>query len=91
MRAPLLIASLLSAGFALSACDVAPPPPTDPDAAIATAAKARADAAAQAAAGHHEMQDAIDSVDKRDEAAHANDPVEAADKKREEDLKAAGG
>jgi len=76
MRAPLLLACLL-----LGACDLAPPPPTDPD----TSASARE------AAKHHELQDAIHSVDKREEAAHANDPVKDADKKREEDLKAAGG
>ena len=76
MRATLLLTCLL-----LGACDLAPPPPADPD----TSASARE------AARHNELQDAIDSVDKRDKAAAANAPVEAADKKREEDLKAAGG
>ena len=71
-------APLLLACLLLGACDLAPPP-ADPD--------ARLDKAAE----HHEAKDAIDAVDGRDEAAKANDAVEAADRQREEELKAAGG
>ena len=72
-------APLLLACLLLGACDLAPPPPADADAKLDKPAE------------HHEMKDAIDTVDRRDEAAKANEAVEAADKQREEELKAAGG
>ena len=82
MRTPLLLACLLLAG-----CDLAPPPPKDAD------AKAEADtsAVAREAAKHHELKEGIESIDYRDKAAHANDAVIEADKKREQELKDAGG
>jgi hypothetical protein len=87
---------LLSACLLLAACSASPPPP---DATATANAEART-AAADAVGGtgkpvrtgeNQELQGAIDSVDYRDKAAGAGDAVEAADKKREEDLKAAGG
>jgi hypothetical protein len=76
MRTPLLLACLL-----LAACDLAPTPKADPD----------TSAAAREAARHPELKNAIDSVDEREKARHANDAVIEADKKREQELQDAGG
>ena len=76
MRLPPTLACLLLLG----ACHPAPPP-----------AAAEAGAIAREAAKHHELQQAIDAVDQRDKAAHAADPVLEADRKREQELKDAGG
>lgn len=65
----------------LGACDAAPEPKADPD----TSATARE------GARHHELKDAIEARDYRDEASAAGDAVKEADKKREEALKDAGG
>ena len=93
MRIALLQSSMLLACLLLAACDVAPPPPADPDAKLDAKAQASADAGAQPAqdSGHHELQDGIDSIDYRDKAAAAGDAVKEADRKREQDLKDAGG
>ena len=77
MRMPLLFACLI----VLGACDLAPPPPADPD----------NSATAREAAKHHELKNAIDAVDEREKAKHANDAVIEADKKREQELQDAGG
>ena len=83
MRTPMLFASLLLANLVLAGCDLAPPPPkADPDA---------PKAAATDASKPHELQDAIHSVDYRDKAKAAGDPVLDADKKHDEELKAQGG
>ncbi len=79
MRPPLLLACLL-----LSACDLAPTPPAEPEAEPAAAAT-------REATQRHELQQAIDSVDHRDKAAAAGDPVLEADRKREQDLEDSGG
>jgi hypothetical protein len=81
MRTPTPFASSLLACLLLGACDVAPPPPADPDAKLEAKDKGE----------HHELQSAIDAVDHRDKAAAAGDAVKEADKKREEELKDAGG
>ena len=70
---------LLLACLTLVACGKAPP--VDPD----------TNATAREAARHHELEDAIKARDFREKAAHANDAVIEADKKREQDLKDAGG
>jgi hypothetical protein len=54
-------------------------------------ATAAANASAPADTGHHELKEGIEAVDYRDKAKAANDPNLEADKKREEELKAAGG
>jgi hypothetical protein len=80
----------------LAACSASPPPPDATANAPAPAPAAKADAPTGSgmpprAGENQELQEAIDSVDYRDRAKAANDPVKEADKKREEDLKAAGG
>jgi hypothetical protein len=65
--------------LALAGCSAAPPP------APAAAAAKPADG------GHHELQGAIDAVDRRDKAAHAADAVMEADKAHDQQLEDAGG
>ena len=91
MRTPFLLACLLPGALLLAACDLAPPPPTDPDAKAEAKAEASPSALEREAAKHHELQQGIDAIDMRDKAAHANDPVIEADKKREQEIKDAGG
>lgn len=81
MRKPFLFACLLFAGATLAGCEPAASPPADPDAKAAT----------PKATGHHELKEAIESVDHRDKAAAAGDAVLEADKRREQELKDAGG
>ena len=88
--------SLISACLLLVACSASPPPPDATATANAEARKAAADAVGgtgkPARTGdNQQLQGAIDSVDYRDKAAAAGDATKEADKKREEDLKAAGG
>jgi hypothetical protein len=66
---------LLSACLALAACGKDP----------------ATNAALRESKDHHELKHAIDAVDEREKAAHANDAVIEADRKREQDLKDAGG
>jgi len=82
MRTPLLFACLL-----LAACSQSATPP----AGKADAADTTDDAIAREGARHHELKDAVEARDYRDKAKASGDAVEDADKKREEDLKAAGG
>ena len=85
MRLPLLLACLM-----LAACAKAPPPAAA-DVKAANDATAAANASAPADTGHHELKEGIEAVYYRDKAKAANDPNLEADKKREEELKAAGG
>ena len=85
MRTPLLLACLL-----LAACAKAPPP-VAAEVKAANAASADASASAPADAGHHELKEGIEAVDYRDKAKAAGDDALEADKKRDEELKAAGG
>ena len=80
MRQPSITSCLLLAAL-LGGCDAAPPKAADP----ATSAAARE------AEKHHELQGAIDAVDKRDKAAHAADPVMEADKAHDQQLEDSGG
>jgi hypothetical protein len=75
MRTTLLSASLAGACLLLAGCG------KDPD----------TNAALRESQQHHELKHAIDAVDEREKAARANDAVIEADKKREQDLKDAGG
>jgi len=89
MRTPFLLACLL-----IAACDRAPSP-VAAEVKAATAASADVDASANASApadtGHHELKQGIDAVDYRDKAKAAGDDALEADKKHDEELKAAGG
>ena len=75
MRQTLLFACLLTSCALLGACGKDP----------------ATNAALRESQEHHELKNAIDAVDERDKAAHANDAVIEADRKREQDLKDAGG
>jgi hypothetical protein len=80
MRQPPTAACLLLS-LVLVGCDAAPPKSADP----------AAGAAARQAEKHHELQSAIDSVDQREKAEHAADPVMEADKAHDQQLEDAGG
>ncbi len=82
MRTPLLFACLL-----LSACSQATAPPAGDAAATDTTDSA----IAREGARHHELKDAVEARDYRDKAQAAGDATLEADKKKEEQLKAAGG
>jgi len=83
MRLPpaiaLPLAAPLLAGLLLAGCGKTPPPDLDND------------AAAREGARHHELKDAVEARDYRDKAKAAGDAALEADKKREQELKDAGG
>jgi len=88
--------TLFTTCLMLAACSASPPPPDATATANAEARKAAADAVGGTGkpareGDNQQLQGAIDSVDYRDRAAASGDAVKEADKKREEDLKAAGG
>jgi hypothetical protein len=85
MRTPLMLACLL-----LAACSQ-PAPPSAGTAAAADATDTTDNAIAREAARHHELKDAVEARDYRDKAKAAGDATLEADKKHDEELKAAGG
>jgi hypothetical protein len=82
MRKPLLFACLL-----LAACSQSAAPP----AGKADATDTTDSAIAREGARHHELKNAVEARDYRDKAKAAGDATLDADKKHDEELKAAGG